>query len=186
MAITISSVLNGAKNPAIVSGGILLGVGIQKGINAVLNTDMVQEGIGSDNALALKNYASPAITSALGIIVAMNCEDDLICKLATGVAISGTLNVGMQLFTGKPLLAGTNGGIMGFLGDDPDYDYEVVDDPEPEPAPATPIAGLGSNILANPNMNVPVPATRDTPWEGETYGNFGALAGGTYNTPLVF
>lgn len=183
MAITISSVLNGAKNPAIVSGGILLGVGIQKGINAVLNTDMVQEGIGSDNALALKNYASPAITSALGIIVAMNCEDDTICKLATGVAISGTLNVGMQLFTGKPLLAGTNGGIMGFLGDDPDYDYEVVEEPE-EPAPATPIAGFGSNILANPNINVPVPATRDTAWERESY--VGSLAGGTYNTPLVF
>lgn len=175
MAITISNVVGGIKNPAIVSGGILIGVGIQKGINAVLNTEPVQNGLGSDTALALKNYASPLITTALGVIVSMSSDDDTLKKLATGVAISGPLNIGMQWLWNKNLLSNLNGGMLGFLGgdDDLDTDFEGIDDDDDddEPAPALPVAGMGAPVL------------RDAPYENQ---KFAAISGMSGVPPMVY
>lgn len=176
MAITISNVIGGIKNPAIVSGGIMLGIGIQKGINALLNTETAQNGLGSDTALALKNYASPLITTALGVCISMSSDDDTLKKLATGVAISGPLNVGMQMFWDKNLLAGLNDGLLGFLGGDEDFDDVYVEDPDPDPEPQQrAIAGIGDL-----DMPIKVPATRDTKWESERMYSMGAIP------PLTF
>ncbi len=167
--VTLTNIVKGAKNPAIVSLGIMTGVCVQKMLNKIINTDVVTNGLGYDGALALKNYASPILTTAIGIAVSMSAEDETIKKLGTGVAISGPLNVGMQLLWDKNLLAGLNDGIMGFLGGDEDFDdlegYEEEDEEE-EPAPAA-INGV--------QMPLPIPSRYDD-------GHLGAQ----YEAPLVF
>lgn len=173
MAITISNVLGGIKNPAIVSGGILIGVGIQKGVNALLNIDAVKNGLGSETTLALKNYVSPLVTTALGVIVSMSSDDDTLKKLATGVAISGPLNVGMQWFWDKNLLSNLNGGMLGFLGGDEDLDTEYYEEEEEEPAPSQPALPAGTGMGA--------PALRDAPYERQKF-----VSGMAGVPPLVY
>ena len=123
--VTVENVLKGAKNPALVGGGFLLGIIAQKAINKILNSETVVQGLGADTVLGLKNYATPLIATALGVGINIGSKDDLIRKLAMGVAISGTVNVGMQFFWSKNLLSDLGGGMLGdFLGTDDDIDEQ--------------------------------------------------------------
>lgn len=175
--LSVGGVLNNMKNPAILGGGIMLGIVIQKLINKLLSTETVVNGLGSDTVVNLKDFASPLLTSVIGVGVSMTCNDDLVRKLASGVAISGPLNVAMKLAWDKNLLAGLNGGALGaVLGGDDDLDdiagYEDVD-----------IAGLGDlddleeqpMALTTGSLDIPFtpPALRDTNYERETVSGFG-------------
>ena len=121
--VTISRVISGAKNPAIIGGGFILGIIAQKAMNKIFNSETVVKGLGADTAQSLKDYAVPLATTALGVGVSIAAKDETIKKLAIGTAISGTVAVGTQFLWKKNFLNGLNGGVMGsLLGDDDDLD----------------------------------------------------------------
>lgn len=174
--LTISNVFNNLKNPAIVAGGFMVGVTIQKLIDKALNTETVTNGLGAENVDVLKQYATPVITAILGVGASIASESDLLKKLSTGVAISGAVGVGYKLIWGKSLLAGTDGGLLGsIMGDDTesvDYDeIEGIDDDE--------IEGY-EEVEAIEGLDIPFtpPALRDTAYERETvsgYNGYGMI-----------
>lgn len=129
--VTISKVVSGAKNPAIIGGGFILGIIAQKAMNKIFNSETVVKGLGAETAQSLKDYAVPLATTALGVGVSIAAKDETIKKLAIGVSISGTVAVGTQFLWKKNFLNGLNGGVMGSLmGDDEDldgYDDEDLD-----------------------------------------------------------
>lgn len=121
--VTISRVISGAKNPAIIGGGFILGIIAQKAMNKIFNSETVVKGLGADTAQSLKDYAVPLATTALGVGVSIAAKDETIKKLAIGTAISGTVAVGTQFLWKKNFLNGLNGGVIGSLiGDDEDLD----------------------------------------------------------------
>lgn len=121
--VTISRVISGAKNPAIIGGGFILGIIAQKAMNKIFNSETVVRGLGAETAQSLKDYAVPLATTALGVGVSIAAKDETIKKLAIGTAISGTVAVGTQFLWKKNFLNGLNGGVMGsLLGDDDDLD----------------------------------------------------------------
>lgn len=186
--LTVGNVLEGMKNPAIVGGGFLLGILAQKSINKMLNSETVVQGLGADTVLNLKNYATPFITAALGVGVSISSDNPIVKKLATGVAISGTVNAGMQFFWQKNLLSGLSGGMLGdIFGTDDDIDeqdgftgyedldgYEEDDDSlgDLDDYDETPAISAGS---ATGTLDIPFtpPALRDTEYEKEPISGFG-------------
>ena len=127
--VTISRVISGAKNPAIIGGGFILGIIAQKAMNKIFNSETVVKGLGADTAQSLKDYAVPLATTALGVGVSIAAKDETIKKLAIGTAISGTVAVGTQFLWKKNFLNGLNGGVIGSLiGDDEDLDGYDDDD----------------------------------------------------------
>ena len=134
--VTISRVISGAKNPAIIGGGFILGIIAQKAMNKIFNSETVVKGLGADTAQSLKDYAVPLATTALGVGVSIAAKDETIKKLAIGTAISGTVAVGTQFLWKKNFLNGLNGGVIGSLiGDDEDldgYDDEDLDGTDDE------------------------------------------------------
>jgi hypothetical protein len=121
--VTISKVVSGAKNPAIIGGGFILGIIAQKAMNKIFNSESVVRGLGAETAQSLKDYAVPLATTALGVGVSIAAKDETIKKLAIGTAISGTVAVGTQFLWKKNFLNGLNGGVIGsLLGDDDDLD----------------------------------------------------------------
>lgn len=134
--VTISKVVSGAKNPAIIGGGFILGIIAQKAMNKIFNSETVVRGLGAETAQSLKDYAVPLATTALGVGVSIAAKDETIKKLAIGTAISGTVAVGTQFLWKKNFLNGLNGGVIGSLiGDDEDldgYDDEDLDGTDDE------------------------------------------------------
>lgn len=170
--VSVGGVLEGMKNPAIVAGGVLLGVVMQKGLNKfILGNETVQGFLGAETTENLKQYLSPAITTATGVIVGMQTQDGLMRKVATGVAISGVATVGFKMLWNKDLLGSLNGGFLGNIlglgevgdGDGEDFDglgdidsYEEGEDVEP------------MHGIAQANIPLAQPSLRDTSFEKET------------------
>lgn len=174
--LTISNVLGGLKNPAIVAAGFIGGMVVQKLVNKLLNSETVVNGLGADAVLTLKDYATPLVTSVLGVGTSILVESDTMKKLATGVAISGMTSIGMNILWGKNLLAGTCDGILGsIMGEDPDLDgydeyIEGVDDD---------LDSLESGTTGALDIPFNPPALRDTNYERETisgYAGYGTIA----------
>ena len=170
--VSVGGVFEGMKNPAIVAGGVLLGVVMQKGLNKfILGNETVQGFLGSETTENLKQYLSPAITTATGVIVGMQTQDGLMRKIATGVAISGVATVGFKMLWNKDLLGSLNGGFLGNIlglgeagdGDGEEFEgfgeigeYEETED-------VIPVSGI-----AQSNIPLNQPALRDTNFEKET------------------
>lgn len=176
--LTISNVFNNLKNPAIVAGGFMVGVTIQKLIDKALNTEAVTNGLGAENVGVLKQYATPVITAILGVGASIASESDLMKKLSTGVAISGAVGVGYKMIWGKSLLAGTDGGLLGSIMGDDTY-IEGVDDDEIEGIDDDEIEGY-DEVEAIEGLDIPFtpPALRDTAYERETvsgYNGYGMI-----------
>ncbi len=171
--VSVGGVFEGMKNPAIVAGGVLLGVVMQKGLNKfILGNETVQGFLGSETTENLKQYLSPAITTATGVIVGMQTQDGLMRKIATGVAISGVATVGFKMLWNKDLLGSLNGGFLGNIlglaelgdGDDEDFDgLGDIDDFGEVDEDVEPVSGI-----AQANIPLDQPALRDTNFEKET------------------
>ena len=167
---TVGGVLQGMKAPAIVAGGVLLGVCMEKGLNKfILGNSTVQGFLGTETTENLKQYLSPAITTATGVIVGMNTSDGLMAKLATGVAIAGVATVGFKILWNKDLLGSLNGGLLGRLlgesGDGDGEDFNGLGEIEnyEEGADVMPMTGI-----AQANIPLAQPALRDTNFEKES------------------
>lgn len=175
--LTIGKIVSNLKNPAIVAGGFMIGMATQKAINKMLNSETVVNGLGAEAASTLRDYASPLITSVIGVSVSIMSESDLVKKLSTGVAISGAVGVGMKAVWGKNLLDGTVSGLLGsIMGDDEilgvdDDDIEGIDDD---------IEGLEEEEETIAALDIPFdpPALRDTNYERESisgYDGYGVI-----------
>lgn len=182
--LSIENVLKGAKTPALYAGGFMLGIIAQKAINRMLNTETVVNGLGADTVLDLKNYATPLITTALGVGIGIVADDDVIKKLSTGVATSGAANCMMQFFWKKNLLSGLSGGMLGdIFGTDEDIDeqdgfgdiddLDGIDDDE--------LGDLGDfeELPDKTTLNTPlqIPPIRETEFEKETVSGFASDGG---------
>ncbi len=167
--LTISNVISGLKNPALVAVGFMGGMMVQKLVNKVLNSETVVNGLGADAVLTLKDYATPLITSVIGVGTSIVVEDATMKKLATGVAISGVTSIGMNILWGKNLLAGTCDGLLGsIMGEDPDLDgtddyIEGVDDD---------LDALEASTTGALEIPISRPALRDTNFERETVSGY--------------
>lgn len=180
--VTISRVVSGAKNPAIIGGGFILGIIAQKAMNKIFNSETVVKGLGAETAQSLKDYAVPLATCALGVGVSIAAKDETIKKLAIGTAISGTVAVGTQFLWKKNFLNGLNGGVIGSLiGDDEDldgydedldgYDDEDLDGTDDEDFGDIDVDDNGVSGLGYPNIPIADGLTYSkysTPQEAET------------------
>ena len=114
--VTVNNVVSETKTPTVIGGGVLLGLLLQKFVNnKILGSETVKGLLGDTTTSNLKKFVSPALVTATGIVVNMKSKDEFMRNLAAGVAISGPVNVGMQVLFHKDPLSGF--GIDGFLGD---------------------------------------------------------------------
>ena len=114
--VTVNNVVSETKTPTVIGGGVLLGFLLQKFVNnKILGSETVKGLLGDTTTSNLKKFVSPALVTATGIVVNMKSKDEFMRNLAAGVAISGPVNVGMQVLFHKDPLSGF--GIDGFLGD---------------------------------------------------------------------
>lgn len=184
--LSVENVLKGAKTPALYAGGFMLGIIAQKAINRMLNTETVVNGLGADTVLDLKNYATPLITTALGVGIGIVADDEVIKKLSTGVATSGAANCMMQFFWKKNLLSGLSGGMLGeILGTDEDIDeqdgFGDIDDDLDGIDDDDELGDLGDfeELPAQTTLNTPlqIPPLRETEFEKETVSGFASDGG---------
>jgi len=192
--LSVENVLKGAKTPALYAGGFMLGIIAQKAINKMLSSETVTNGLGADTVLSFKNYATPLITTALGVGVGIMSQDDLIKKLSMGVATSGAANCMMQFFWKKNLLSGLSGGMLGEIfgtdedideqdgfGDIDDDDLDGIDDDDLDGIDDDELGDLGDfdELPANRTLNTPisVPPLRETEFEKESVSGFASDGG---------
>ena len=130
--VTVNTVVKESKTPAVIGVGVLLGFMAQKAVNKAIGyTGTNGLGlIGDDTATNLKKYISPALVTGLGVAINLGSKDELVKNLGAGMAISGPVNVGMQLLWNKNPLSGLEGFLGGLIDDDEDldgYDDEDLD-----------------------------------------------------------
>lgn len=131
----MSRLLNSLKEPACQAGGFLVGVTAMKAINKMINSDAVSGFLG-ETSTDIKKYLTPVITTIGGIWLGNYVSDSTAKAFCNGIAVSGAVDLGMELLYKKNLLSGTGEGVFGsILGDDDDLDGdydEIEGDPEPE------------------------------------------------------
>lgn len=151
----ISKLLDSATSPALQAVGFMAGMAGQRGINKIFETDAFQGFLGNETATDFKRFVTPITMVLIGVGVSNYVSDDSAIKdIANGAAVSGAVNIGMELLFNKNLMAGLDGGILGdIMGDDDldliagdDYDDDDDDD-DTAPAPrAIPAAGVGYQL----------------------------------------
>ncbi len=114
------------------ASGFMLGIVGQRAINKVLESDMVSGFLGDETTVTFKRYISPLVMCGVGILVSNNASyDSPLKEIGNGAAVSGAVNVGMELLYKKNLLSGLGNGILGnLLGADDDLDIEDIDNYE--------------------------------------------------------
>ena len=172
--VTVNTVVKESKTPAIIGAGVMLGFMAQKAVNRMVGSETVKGLLGSETATNLKKYISPALVTAAGVAINMSSKDELIKNLAAGMAISGPVNIGMQVLWKKNPLSGLDGFLGGILdGDDDDLDGTDDDlgdpdddlgdpdddlgDPEEEDADSR-LKGLGENDIEDVSGTTPIAA----------------------------
>lgn len=146
--------------------GFMLGLAGHRGINRLLETDTMQGLLGNDTATSFKRFVTPIIVTGIGIAVSNYvAPDSLIKDVANGFAVSGAVNVGMELFFNTNLMVDKGNGIIGnLLGGDDDLDYfegyeDVDDNDEAKPSPALPpVSGVRSLPPGKANMSAIQPS----------------------------
>ncbi len=123
--VTINNVVKESKTPAVIGSGVLLGFMLQKVVNRAIGSDTVSGLLGETTTKNFKKYLSPAIVTGIGVAVNLSSKDQIVKNLSAGVAISGTVNIGMQAIWGKNPLSGLDGFLGAILGDD---DPDLADD----------------------------------------------------------
>lgn len=156
----MNSLLDAAYSPALQAGGFMLGLVGQRGINRMLETDTMQGLLGNETATDFKRFLTPILTCAIGIGVSNYVSNDSPVKeIANGFAVSGAVNVGMELLFKRNLMADLGGGFLGgLLGADDDLDLIGYDDDddiegfegeeEEEISAALPAPGVGYSLPA--------------------------------------
>ncbi|MCR4559734.1 MAG: hypothetical protein K5685_06610 [Bacteroidales bacterium] len=133
--VTVNTVVKESRTPAVIGAGVLLGFMAQKAVNRAIGSEAVSGLLGENTATNLKKYISPALVTGVGVAINLSSKDELIKNLGAGMAISGPVNVGMQILWNKNPLSGLDG-FLGSLLDDPEdldgYEEEDLGDNEEE------------------------------------------------------
>ena len=164
--VTVNTVVRESKTPAVIGAGVMLGFMAQKAVNRMVGSETVKGLLGDETATNLKKYISPALVTAAGVAINMSSKDELVKNLAAGMAISGPVNVGMQILWKKNPLSGLDGFLSGILDGDDDLDGTDDDlgdpdddlgDPEEEDADSR-LKGLGENDIEDVSGTTPIAA----------------------------
>ncbi|MBQ3658326.1 MAG: hypothetical protein II956_16030 [Bacteroidales bacterium] len=124
--VTVNNVVKESKTPAVIGVGVLLGFMAQKVVNKAIGYAGTSGLMGETTATNLKKYVSPAIVTGVGVAINLSSKDELVKNLGAGMAISGPVNIGMQVLWNKNPLSGLDG-FLGSLLDDPE-DLDGYDD----------------------------------------------------------
>lgn len=120
--ITVKSLLNASKSPAIIGCGVTAGLALNKIIASRVVGSEAMKGLLGETTSTMKKYLAPFITTIIGAGIYLTSSDKMVKDLATGVAVAGPATVAVDLFMGKSLLSGLNGGLV---GDYLPYDEEL-------------------------------------------------------------
>lgn len=167
--VTVNTVVKETKTPAIIGAGVMLGFMAQKAVNRMVGSETVKGLLGSETATNLKKYISPALVTVAGVAINMSSKDELIKNLAAGMAISGPVNIGMQVLWDKNPLSGLEGFLSGILdGDDDDLDGTDDDDDlgdaddddlgDADDDDDDRLKGLGENDIEDGTVTTPIAA----------------------------
>lgn len=125
----LSKIIDNLQDPALQAVGYMAGMGIQRGINKIWETDGVNGLLGDDTAVDFKRWVTPIATCFIGIAVSNYASSDSALKpIGDGIAVNGAVTVGKEILFGKPEMAGLSGGLLGGLMGDDDLDLVDLDD----------------------------------------------------------
>lgn len=161
--VTVNTVVKESKTPAVIGAGVLLGFMAQKAVNKAIGyTGTSGLGLlGDETATNLKKYISPALVTGLGVAINLGSKDELVKNLGAGMAISGPVNVGMQILWNKNPLSGLDGFLGGLIDDDEDLDgYDDEDDlgDNEDEDEDDKLNGLGENGVEDGTVTTPIAA----------------------------
>ncbi len=128
----MSKLLSSLKEPACQAGGFLIGVTLMKAINKMINSETVSGFLG-ETSTDFKKYLTPVIATIGGIMLGNSVNGSCAKSFCNGIAVSGAVDLGMELLYKKNLLSGTGEGVFGsIMGDEDDLEgnvgYDMDDD----------------------------------------------------------
>lgn len=151
--VSVQTVVKESKTPAVIGVGVLLGFMAQKAVNRGIGLAGMSGLLGDETATNLKKYISPALVTAAGVAINLSSKDELVKNLGAGMAISGPVNIGMQVLWNKNPLSGLDGFLSGILDDDEDLDgYDDEDDLGDPDDEDDRLNGLGENDIEDDNL----------------------------------
>ena len=105
--ISISSIVDSLKNPATVGVGVAVGIKLQKSfISKIFSNETLKGYLGAETTSTVQKWATPVVTSLLGVLISGNVEDRTMKALANGIAASGVVTLASNTFFKQDLLAG--------------------------------------------------------------------------------
>lgn len=164
----LSKMLDNLQDPALNAVGYFTGMGIQKGINKIWETDGINGLLGDETSVDFKRWVTPFATCFIGIAISNYVSSDSVLKpIGDGIAVNGAVTVGKEILFGKTEMAGLSGGLLGGIMGDDDLDLVDLDDDDDDYAPtantaskpqaALTASGIGKT-LAPGRASVPVSA----------------------------